>query len=1033
MMFSSFFLSRPILTVSLNGFLALLGVICFLLLPMRDYSGSPPPIVTIETMYKGASADHVDRILTRAMEAQLMKVGGVKTLHASSVDGLSTFHLTFHSSQDLEKKMSEIQARLAVLWAHLPLEISPPKFLMGENTLSPFMWYALSAETATRSKFSEDIQHVLIPRLLAIDGVAKVYMAAERSPAVRVWLDPKRLSFFKLTPLDIEAALLKENVYRPTGKIISSYREYNLRLTSSFRTIQDLKKLPLVTLQGRVVTLGDVADLEDGVQDERAHMTLDGKPVMGIGIVKQSIASAIKVSDAVKKEMRALQEVFPKDTSVSLVFNTASFTKDSLSSLLRTLLGSLLLMGVAFFTFFRQLRLTGIFISSVVLCLCSSSIGLYVFGYSLTFLSLLVMVLASGLVVGTIMLVLENNLHKIQEGQPVLLACYYSVKQLTPVLVIATLCLACLTLPSLFLESGAWHALGSALAVLCFMFMSSVFVSLTFVPTLMGFLPGRPSTFFRNIAVFTPLILYLKDQYREKLTYLLERPKGVLMAVTVCLMGTVYLAWHIPKEMVPSEDLGYFDVVFQGPFDSAPQVMQQKKKEVEHVLSFLVKKGWAVHMITRTPDRFSGTENMSKGIITVVLSPWYKRPNINEILKEVTFALKSLTTVRAFPVVRSLEQTAINPLVFTLSGSNAATLDLWRAKMTLYLRNHPFITPLYFDETQQVSNIDLRVKHDKAIQLGVSLENITKTLELLLAGRKSSSVFEGNQEKPVMLQAPEKMRSDVKALETYFVRSSLHEELVPLSTLVEVSPLEKRAFFERVNQQDTLTLYTYLSPGQNQEMVMKELQSIVQEVLPSYARLDVQDTPLTLQKNTNAVMLFMIVTLLIIYMILSAYFESFSLPFMILTPILFSLSVPLSVMSLMHIALNLYTIVGLLIVACFAFYASLVVLSAIEGQNQEGASRNDVIFLGAFSRLRHLLMTGTLATLTSLPLFLSQNAGYLVQHNLALILGSGVFPSLLGAVFLTPLLYKLGRRYQGSDLARATALEVFLRQQGKRI
>jgi multidrug efflux pump subunit AcrB len=176
----------------------------------------------------------------------------------------------------------------------------------------------------------------------------------------------------------------------------------------------------------------------------------------------------------------------------------------------------------------------------------------------------------------------------------------------------------------------------------------------------------------------------------------------------------------------------------------------------------------------------------------------------------------------------------------------------------------------------------------------------------------------------------------------------------------------------------------------------------------------------------------MIVTLLIIYMILSAYFESFVLPFMILTPVLFSLCVPLSVMSLMQIALNLYTIVGLLILACFAFYASLVVLSAIEGQNKEGASRNDAIFLGALSRLRHLLMTGTLATLTSLPLFLSQNAGYLVQHNLALILGSGVFPSLLGAVFLTPILYKVGRRYQGSDLARASALEIFLRQQGKR-
>ncbi|MCE2951474.1 MAG: efflux RND transporter permease subunit [Alphaproteobacteria bacterium] len=1029
----SFFLGRPILTVALNGILALLGVICFVLLPVRDYSGAQPPIVTIETMYKGASADHVDRILTRAMEGQLMKVGGIKALHASSVDGLSTLHLTFHETQDLEKKMTEIQARLAVLWPRLPLEISPPKFLMGEDSLSPFMWYALSAKTSTKAALSQTLQREVIPRLLAIDGVAKVYTSAERAPAVRVWLDPKRLYLFKLTPLDIEAALLKENVYHPTGKIVSSHREYNLHLTSSFRSVQDLKKLPLMTVQGRLVTLGDVGDLEEGVMDDRAYMSVDGKPVIGLGVVKQSHVSAVKLSEAVKNEMKALRGILPNDTTISLVFNRASFTKDSLNSLFWTLFWSLLLMGVAFFTFFRQLRLTGIFLSSIMLCLCSSSIGVYVFGYNLTFLSLLSMVLASGLVVGTIMLVMENNLHKIQEGQPVLMACAYSVKQLTPVLVIACLCVSCLTLPSLFLESGTWHALGSAFAVVCFMFISSVFVSLTYVPTLMGFLPGRPSAFFRNIAVFSPLVAYLKEQYTEKLTSFLQRPAKIMVTVTLCVAGTVCAAFYIPKEPVPSEDLGYFDVVFQGPFDAAPMTMKDNEKKVSQALAFLVKKGWATHVISRIPERFSGTDNMSKGVITVVLAPWYKRPGLNDILNEVSFSLKSLTTVRAFPLVRSLEQIAINPLIFKLKGSSSTTLDLWRAKMTLHLQKHPFITPLYFSETQQVSTIDLRVKQDKATQVGVSLEDITKTLEILLGSRKSSSIFQEAYEKPIILQAPANSRADLKALETYFVRSHLHGELVPLQTLVEVSSLEKRAFFERVNQQDTLTLYAHLSPGQDQETVIEALKKVVREVLPSYAHLEVQDTPLTYQNNTIVLSLFMLMTLLIIYMVLCAYFESFMLPLMILIPVTFGLCVPILTMVLMHITLNIYTVVGLVILCFFTFFSSLMILSSIVGQAQQGVSQKEAIFLGTVSRLRHLLVVGTLVTLACIPFLFSKKAGYLVQHNLGLILSVGVFPALMGTIFLIPILYKMGGQHQGSGLARANALEIFLRQQSKRI
>jgi multidrug efflux pump len=1032
MMLSDLSVRRPVFAAVLSLLLIAFGLLSFDRLPLREYPDINPPIVSVETRYPGASAQVVETKITQLVEDAIAGIEGIRTISSASRDGSSQVTVEFDVKRDIDAAANDVRDRVARTVDRLPEEADPPEIAKADTNTQQIMWLSLSSDRLSQLELSDYARRFVQDRLAMVSGVASVRIGGEREYAMRVWLDRQALAARGLTVLDVEAALRRENVELPAGRIESFEREFTVRVERSYRSAQDFSALVLRQGQdGYLVRLGDVARVEVGPANDRSELRANGIPTVGLGVSAQAKANVLDTARSVKAELERMGAGLPEGMEIVAGYDASIYIEQAIFEVYKTLLVATGLVVFVIYLFLGSFRAMLVPALTVPVSLTAAFIVLWTMGFSVNLLTLLALVLSIGLVVDDAIVVLENVYRRVEAGEPPLLAAYRGARQVGFAVVATTLVLVAVFVPIAFMEGNLGRLFSEfSLAIAGAVCFSSL-VALTLVPMAASKLL-RPATERSGpAAVVDRAFAWFSTVYSNSLAGLIQRP----LWVTAFLLAIVAVGWQffvtIPQEYSPTEDRSSFFVLMNAPEGASFEYTQRYAREMEGVLLPLLDQQEAYRVLVSTP-RFGSGAAVNNSIAIVSLEPWDARDrSTQEIVGGLFPALSALPGVRAFPIQPAgLGQRGFStPVQFVLGGDTYEALAEWRDAFLAKASENPLLLNLDADYKEVKPQLLIEVDRNRAADLGVSVSDVGRTLETMLGSRRVTTYLDRGEEYDVILQAEDADRRTPGDIENLYVRAANGGALVPLSSLVTVSEGADAAALNRFNRLRSITISANLAPGYTLGEALTYLRGVADETLPSEARIDYKGQSRELQESSSSVLVTFALALLVVFLVLAAQFESF------IHPLIIMLTVPLAVVgALLGLevsggSLNIYSQIGIVMMVGLAAKNGILIVEFANQLRDAGATVDHAILEAARLRLRPIVMTSISTVIGVLPLILGGGAGAESRMAIGVVVFSGVLFSTVLTLGVVPTFYRLLAPYTKSPEAVSQDLEVLAQAQ----
>jgi multidrug efflux pump len=1032
MMLSDLSVRRPVFAAVLSLLLIAFGLLSFDRLPLREYPDINPPIVSVETRYPGASAQVVETKITQLVEDAIAGIEGIRTISSASRDGSSQVTVEFDVKRDIDAAANDVRDRVARTVDRLPEEADPPEIAKADTNTQQIMWLSLSSDRLSQLELSDYARRFVQDRLAMVSGVASVRIGGEREYAMRVWLDRQALAARGLTVLDVEAALRRENVELPAGRIESFEREFTVRVERSYRSAQDFSALVLRQGQdGYLVRLGDVARVEVGPANDRSELRANGIPTVGLGVSAQAKANVLDTARSVKAELERMGAGLPEGMEIVAGYDASIYIEQAIFEVYKTLLVATGLVVLVIYLFLGSFRAMLVPALTVPVSLTAAFIVLWTMGFSVNLLTLLALVLSIGLVVDDAIVVLENVYRRVEAGEPPLLAAYRGARQVGFAVVATTLVLVAVFVPIAFMEGNLGRLFSEfSLAIAGAVCFSSL-VALTLVPMAASKLL-RPATERSGpAAVVDRAFAWFSTVYSNSLAGLIQRP----LWVTAFLLAIVAVGWQffvtIPQEYSPTEDRSSFFVLMNAPEGASFEYTQRYAREMEGVLLPLLDQQEAYRVLVSTP-RFGSGAAVNNSIAIVSLEPWDARDrSTQEIVGGLFPALSALPGVRAFPIQPAgLGQRGFStPVQFVLGGDTYEALAEWRDAFLAKASENPRLLNLDADYKEVKPQLLIEVDRNRAADLGVSVSDVGRTLETMLGSRRVTTYLDRGEEYDVILQAEDADRRTPGDIENLYVRAANGGALVPLSSLVTVSEGADAAALNRFNRLRSITISANLAPGYTLGEALTYLRGVADETLPSEARIDYKGQSRELQESSSSVLVTFALALLVVFLVLAAQFESF------IHPLIIMLTVPLAVVgALLGLevsggSLNIYSQIGIVMMVGLAAKNGILIVEFANQLRDAGATVDHAILEAARLRLRPIVMTSISTVIGVLPLILGGGAGAESRMAIGVVVFSGVLFSTVLTLGVVPTFYRLLAPYTKSPEAVSQDLEVLAQAQ----
>lgn len=1032
MMLSDLSVRRPVFAAVLSLLLIAFGLLSFDRLPLREYPDINPPIVSVETRYPGASAQVVETKITQLVEDAIAGIEGIRTISSASRDGSSQVTVEFDVKRDIDAAANDVRDRVARTVDRLPEEADPPEIAKADTNTQQIMWLSLSSDRLSQLELSDYARRFVQDRLAMVSGVASVRIGGEREYAMRVWLDRQALAARGLTVLDVEAALRRENVELPAGRIESFEREFTVRVERSYRSAQDFSALVLRQGQdGYLVRLGDVARVEVGPANDRSELRANGIPTVGLGVSAQAKANVLDTARSVKAELERMGAGLPEGMEIVAGYDASIYIEQAIFEVYKTLLVATGLVVLVIYLFLGSFRAMLVPALTVPVSLTAAFIVLWTMGFSVNLLTLLALVLSIGLVVDDAIVVLENVYRRVEAGEPPLLAAYRGARQVGFAVVATTLVLVAVFVPIAFMEGNLGRLFSEfSLAIAGAVCFSSL-VALTLVPMAASKLL-RPATERSGpAAVVDRAFAWFSTVYSNSLAGLIQRP----FWVTAFLLPIVAVGWQffvtIPQEYSPTEDRSSFFVLMNAPEGASFEYTQRYAREMEGVLLPLLDQQEAYRVLVSTP-RFGSGAAVNNSIAIVSLEPWDARDrSTQEIVGGLFPALSALPGVRAFPIQPAgLGQRGFStPVQFVLGGDTYEALAEWRDAFLAKASENPRLLNLDADYKEVKPQLLIEVDRNRAADLGVSVSDVGRTLETMLGSRRVTTYLDRGEEYDVILQAEDADRRTPGDIENLYVRAANGGALVPLSSLVTVSEGADAAALNRFNRLRSITISANLAPGYTLGEALTYLRGVADETLPSEARIDYKGQSRELQESSSSVLVTFALALLVVFLVLAAQFESF------IHPLIIMLTVPLAVVgALLGLevsggSLNIYSQIGIVMMVGLAAKNGILIVEFANQLRDAGATVDHAILEAARLRLRPIVMTSISTVIGVLPLILGGGAGAESRMAIGVVVFSGVLFSTVLTLGVVPTFYRLLAPYTKSPEAVSQDLEVLAQAQ----
>lgn len=1012
---------RPVFATVLSLMMLILGVMATLKLSVREYPDVSRPIVGVSVFYRGANAAVIESRVTQVIEDEIAGIEGVEKLTSSSLDQFARINIEFSLDRDLDDAANDVRERVARVAARLPDEADPPQITKVDDAAEPILYINFTSTGRNALELTEYLDRYVIDRMGAIPGVASVRVSGGRRYAMRVWLDREALAARQLTVGDVEAALRRENLELPAGRVESIEREFTLRTRTSLDSEEDFRLLVIGrAADGYLVRLGEVAEVRLAAEDERSLGRANGLPGVSVGIVPTSKANVLDVSKAVRAQLEQIQPTLPKDIEGDINLDFTVFVSESMKKVVTVLLETLLIVLVIIFAFLGTLRATLIPAVTIPVSILAAALVMAALGYSINTLTLLGAVLAIGLVVDDAIVVLENVARRIEAGEPALLGALRGSQEIGFAVVATTLVLMAVFVPVSYMEGTLGRLFGEFGVTVAAAVGFSAVVALTLTPMMAsklfanGIQRGRLAhAIDRNFQAMTAAYeasLRAAMVARRPLAVVLGAAAFTALVVSLTVFGKPVSWLKLQQEFAPTEDRAMMPIMVSAPEGASLANLDRYIAQVEEIAMDEVRAGNARRVIVRS-GAFGVAGDANNGTVFVPLTLWDEREDTaQQIAQRVRMRTAGITGVRimVFTPPSLGVRGGGRPLQVVLGGGDYAQLAAWRDQVTARIqKENPQIIGLDSDYQERKPQLQIRIDRNRAADLGVSLQNIGRTLETMLGSRIVTNFLRGGEEYNVVLQAREENRATVDDLGNLYVRSDRNDEMVPLSALVTVEETAGPSSLRRFDRLRSITLSANLAPGYALGDALNYVEGVIREEIPEGVQVSFDGESREFKQAGGRIWLTFAFALLIVYLVLAAQFESFVHPLVILATVPLALSGALVGLWLYNSSINVYSQIGGIMLVGIACKNGILIVEFANQLRDRGIEFVEAVIEAAAIRLRPVLMTSLCTAFGAVPLMIATGAGAESRHAIGAAVFFGTIFSLALTLYVVPALYAL--------------------------
>lgn len=1005
MNFSGIFIKRPVLAMVLSILIVLFGIIGYSFLGVREYPSVDPPTVSVSTSYPGANADVIESQITEPLEESINGIAGIRTLTSSSRDGSSQITVEFQIGIDMEAAANDVRDRVSRAKGKLPPDVDPPTVVKSDADSSPI--YVLTVQSTKRNlmQLTELASNLLKERLQTIPGVSEIRIYGDKSYAIKLYIDPIKLAGYKLTPLDVRDALNKENVELPTGRIEGYGSELSVRTLGRMTTADDFNNMIIKESAGTLVRFKDIGNAVLTAENEKTVLrSAGGIQMVGLAISPQPGANHIAMVDDLKSRIEQIKKDLPEDIILGISTDTTITIRKAITEVQETILISFLLVVMVIFLFLREWRTTLIPVFAIPISLIGTFFLMYMAGYTINILTLLSIVLATGLVVDDAIVVLENIYSKIEKGMNPLEAGMTGSKEIFFAILSTTITLAAVFLPIIFLEGFTGKLFREFGIVMAGAVIISAFVSLTLTPMMSAHWlrhSDHHSNFYNRTENFYVALI---SKYSRSLQQFLKFRWIAFIIMAICIFLIGFLWPMIPSELAPAQDKSRITVSVTAPEGVSFEKMDAYMKTLSVIVDTIPEKEAFLCMTAMG----GGGSSVNSGAVRITLTqPSERKRTQSEIADMLTATFRKMTFART---IVSQEQT-----IQVGRGSGMPVQYVIQAPTLEKLKKilPQFMEKATADPAFQVVDLNLKfnkpemtimIDRERARTLGVTIRDIAETLQLFFSGQRMGYFIYNGKQYQVIGQADRSFRDDPMDLSNVYVRNR-RSELVQLDNLIQVKYSSSLPQLYRFNRYVSATVSANPANGYTLGQSIEAMNRIAADVLDDTFTTSLSGPSRDFAESSNTLLYAFALALILIYLILAAQFESFRDPMVIMFTVPLAIAGALISLILFGQTVNIFSQIGMIMLIGIVTKNGILIVEFANQKKEAGANLMEAALEASTQRFRPILMTSLATVLGALPIAMALGAGSKSRVSLGIVIIGGLMFALMLTLYVIPALY----------------------------
>ncbi|RGK58039.1 efflux RND transporter permease subunit [Phocaeicola plebeius] len=980
---------RPVLATVLTIIILLFGLIGYTTLGVREYPSVDNPIISVTCSYPGANAEVIENQITEPLEQNINGIPGIRSLSSTSQQGQCRITVEFELSVDLETAANDVRDKVSRAQRYLPRDCDPPTVSKADADASPILMVAIQSNTRSLLELSEIADLTVKEQLQTIPDVSSVSIWGEKRYSMRLWLDPVKMAGYGITPVDVKNAINDQNLELPSGSIEGNTMELTLRTMGQMHTAKEFNNIILKEQNGQVVRFSDIGYAELGPADIKSYMKMNGVPMVGVVVIPQPGANHIDIADAVYERMEQMQKDLPDDVEYTYGFDNTRFIRASIAEVESTVYEAFVLVIIIIFLFLRDWRVTLIPCIVIPVSLIGAFFVMYVAGFSINVLTMLAVVLSVGLVVDDAIVMTENIYIRIERGMKPFEAGIEGAKEIFFAVISTTITLAAVFIPIVFMEGTSGRLFREFSFVVAGSVIISSFAALTFTPMLATKLlkhREKQNWFYRKTE---PFFEGMNRVYSRSLNAFLRKRVIAIPFTIITLVLIGYLWGEIPAEMAPLEDRSQINIRTRAAEGSSYEYIRDYTEEINTLVDSIV------------PDAafVSARVSSGSGNIQITLKDIKERDYTQmQVAEQISKAIRTHTKARSFVQQQSSfgGRRASMPVQYVLQAVSIEKLQEVLPE---------FLAQVYDNPTFQMADVDLKfsspemrvtINRDKAGTMGVSVRDIGETLQYGLSGQRMGYFYMNGKQYEILGQINRQQRNQPANIKSIYIRSD-KGEMIQLDNLVEFIEAVAPPKLYHYNRFISATISAGLAEGKTIGDGLDEMDKIAANVLDDTFRTALSGDSKEYRESSSSLMFAFILALVLIYLILSAQFESFKDPFIIMLTVPLAIAGALVFMYFGDITMNIFSQIGIIMLIGLVAKNGILIVEFANQKQEAGEDKMQAIRDAALQRLRPILMTSASTILGLLPLAFASGEG----ANQRIAMGVAVVGGMLVSTFLT--------------------------------